>query len=225
MSSIQCVIFDCDGVLIDSEVISAAMLIEELQIYGVVISMEYVAQNFLGRSYPVVLKTIRQDFGIDLPEHFEADYRRRLLQNFERDLRIMPGARELIDQLAVPYGLATSSSPPRLARSLEIVGLTRHFENRCTTSSEVENGKPAPDIFLLAASKMNIAPEHCLVIEDSVNGIKAGLAAGMQVFHFTGGSHLKNQPLPQSAPQIRRFACFSELAQLCPEIINPEMVI
>lgn len=191
MPEFDLIIFDCDGVVIDSEVISARMLVAELARRGVKIDVPYVVRHFLGRSYPLVIAQIRGEFGVDLPESFEADYRARLLGRFETDLRIIPGIREVLSDLAVPYALATSSSPERVAASLAIVGLSAPFEGRITTSSEVAHGKPAPDIFLKAAQKAGVAPERCLVIEDSGPGVQAGLAAGMTTLHFTGGSHLK----------------------------------
>jgi HAD superfamily hydrolase (TIGR01509 family) len=220
MKRCDLVIFDCDGVVIDSEVISARMLIAELALYGVNVDRAYVARHFLGRSYPIVLTQIRADFGIELPDGFEADYRARLLRAFDTELKIMPGFREVLDRLAVPYCLATSSSPARLARSLGIVGLDIAFEGRTTTASEVSYGKPAPDLFLLSAERMGARPENCLVVEDSYPGVRAGLNAGMEVWRFTGGSHLAGLDLP-SDPAARphlEFASFSDFFHLAPEL-------
>lgn len=198
--AVDLVIFDCDGVLIDSEVISARMLIAELAAHGVRIDMAYVARHFLGRSYPVVLQSVREDFGIDLPARFEADYRARLMAAFEADLRVMPGVTDVIDRLAVPYCAATSSSPVRAARSLQLSGLSGRFEGRLFTASEVARGKPAPDLFLHAAARMGADPERCLVIEDSLMGLRAAHAAGMRRCWFTGGSHMPNVALPPEEP-------------------------
>ncbi|WP_172292724.1 HAD family phosphatase [Pseudoruegeria sp. HB172150] len=212
MRDIDLVIFDCDGVLIDSETISARMLIAELAERGIDLDMDYVARHFLGRSYPVVLATVRKDFGVDLPESFEPAYRQRLLDAFETELTIMPGVADVIRALDRPYCLATSSSPVRVKRSLEIVGLDSVFAGKVTTASEVANGKPAPDLFLRAAEKMGAQPERCLVIEDSLMGVRAGLAAGMVVWRFTGGSHLQGRALetPDDAVPHREFANFRE---------------
>lgn len=206
------VIFDCDGVLIDSEVISARMLIDELAGFGVDIDTAYVARHFLGRSYPIVLQQIRDEFGITLPDGFEAAYRARLIAAFQQELRPIEGVRDVISRLSVPYALATSSSPPRLADSLQIVGFSDLFEGRCTTASEVSRGKPAPDLFLLAAEKNHVAPSRCLVIEDSLAGVQAGLAAGMTVWRFTGGSHLRGLDLTgeNGAEPHRVFASFTD---------------
>jgi HAD superfamily hydrolase (TIGR01509 family) len=210
------VIFDCDGVLIDSEVISARMLIAELAGYGVQIDMAFVTRQFLGRSYPTVLREVRNSFGVTLPDHFEADYRARLLASFERDLVVMPGAPDVLAAMPVPYCLATSSSPERLAMSLALVGLDKAFAGRAFTASEVAHGKPAPDLFLHAARRMGANPARCLVIEDSLTGIRAGLAAGMTVWRFTGGSHLHGLDLttPADAMPHLTFADFAELPAL-----------
>ena len=220
MRRIDLVIFDCDGVLIDSEVISARMLVSEMRARGIEIDLDYVAQHFLGRSYPVVLQTMRDEFGVDLPASFEAEYRSRLLDRFESDLTAIPGVVDVLETLAVPYCLDTSSSPPRLKRSLEIVGLDRYFSGRITTASEVAKGKPAPDLFLHAAAKMGVPPDRALVIEDSANGVAAGNAAGMQVWHFTGGSHLLDlaDPVAFAPAADRRFASFAEFFQLGPDL-------
>ncbi len=210
------VIFDCDGVLIDSELISARMLVAELARHGVRVDLAYVRRHFLGRSYPTVLRQIRVEFDLDLPESFEADYRERLLRAFRRDLTIMPGVRAVLDAMPLPYCLATSSSPPRVQASLEIAGLTRCFEGRVFTASEVARGKPAPDLFLHAAARMGAAPARCLVIEDSDNGVQAGLAAGMEVWRFTGGSHMQGHEADQDdAPSAHRtFASFDAFFHL-----------
>ena len=145
-------ILDCDGVLIDSEIISARMLVEELAGRGVKIDLAYVARHFLGRSYPTVMEEIRRSFGIDLPPEFEAQYRDRLLAAFERELQIMPGVREMLDRLDLPVCVATSSSPRRVEMSLRLVGLWDRLGPVTFTAQEVTRGKPAPDLFLHAAA-------------------------------------------------------------------------
>lgn len=216
MKRCELVIFDCDGVLIDSEVISARMLVAELKNHGVHVDLAYVVRHFLGRSYPVVLSQIKSDFGVALPDGFEADYRARLLRSFQSDLQIMPGVRDVIEALAVPFCLATSSSPARLEQSLQIVGLKDLFAGRTSTASEVARGKPAPDLFLHTAKKFGVAPARCLIIEDSRAGIRAGLAAEMEVWHFVGGSHfagLDTTPDP-AALAHRQFASFADFFSL-----------
>ena len=188
----ELIIFDCDGVLVDSEVISTRTLVSALETEGVFIDTAYVTRHFLGRSYRVAVERVKADFGIPLPDGFEAYYRSQLFDAFRRELQVMPHVRDVITRLAVPYCLATSSSPERLSHSLAITGLTPLFEGRAITASEVKRGKPAPDIFLHAADRFGVEPSKCLVIEDSSVGIEGGLAANMQVWRFTGGSHLRD---------------------------------
>ncbi|KAA2316837.1 HAD family hydrolase [Pseudooceanicola sediminis] len=216
------VIFDFDGVLVDSEVISARMLVAELARHRIEVDLAYIARHFLGRSYPVVLAQIRAEFGIDLPEGFEAAYRARLLAAFAEELVIMPGVRAVLERMVVPFCIATSSSEQRVRSSMRMVGLTELFGDRFTTASEVTRGKPAPDLFLRAAEKAGVAPSRCLVIEDSLPGIRGALAAGMQVWHFRGGSHLAGLDLArelQVAPQSH-FAHFDELPHLAPGLFR-----
>jgi len=222
MMKTDLVIFDCDGVLIDSEVISANMLIAELRKYGVEMTLEFVSRHFLGRSYPVVLSEVREKFGVALPPEFEVAYRARLLAAFQRDLRIMPGVVETIARLGVPYCMATSSSPERVETSLALVGLTETFAGRVFTASRVARGKPAPDLFHLAAAEMGAVPARCLVIEDSLTGVRAGLAAGMQVWRFVGGSHLKGLDLsaPPDAQAHGHFDDFVRFYEMRPDLLS-----
>jgi HAD superfamily hydrolase (TIGR01509 family) len=219
-SPVGLVIFDCDGVLIDSEIISARMLIEALRSFGVDIDLDYVAQHFLGRSYPTVLKTVRADFGIVLPESFEEDYRNRLLDAFHRELRIMPRVKDVLSAMGTPWCVATSSSRRRAEMSLDLVGLSALVGSRLYTAGEVKHGKPAPDLFFHAAAQMGVDPVECLVIEDSLNGIRAARAAGMRVWRFIGGSHLagRDGPEPDDARPDARFASFAEFFQIAPDL-------
>ncbi|OCW59664.1 hypothetical protein AWJ14_10510 [Hoeflea olei] len=186
----ELIIFDCDGVLIDSEVISARVLIDALVSVGVHVDTAHVQTHFLGRSWAKVAAEIRHSHGYLPGTDFEEKYRSELLARFERELSPTPGIKALLPRLAVKSCVATSSSPKRATRSLELSGLDRFFGARVFTASEVERGKPAPDLFLHAARKMQVDPAACLVIEDSLPGIDAAFNAGMQVLRFTGGSHL-----------------------------------
>ncbi len=220
----ELVIFDCDGVLIDSELISAQTLITLLSDLGIDIDSAFVRQHFLGRSFPTVARFVDDRFAVKLPASFESDYRKQLLVNFETDLRLMNGVGSVLDQLCVPYCLATSSSPERTERALRLTGVFERFENRIFTASEVANGKPAPDLFLHAARRMEVLPEHCLIIEDSVVGVQAGLAAEMPIFRFTGGSHLAglNVDVSNAADladrDVQQFTSFDEFFDLVPDL-------
>lgn len=191
--SIECVIFDCDGVLIDSEILSGKILIEQLATVGVHVDFPYVQTHFLGRSWVKIVDEMRKSYGLDLGDAFENGYRNKLLEVFETELKPVDGVQDVLRNLSVPFCVATSSSPRRVARSLQIVGLTDFFGSHVFTASQVKKGKPAPDLFLHAANKMGVKPKHCLVIEDSLPGIQAAKAANMIPVRFMGGSHLSGQ--------------------------------
>jgi HAD superfamily hydrolase (TIGR01509 family) len=214
------IIFDCDGVLIDSEIISARMLINELAKLGVDVDLAYISRHFLGRSYPTVMEIIRREFHLVLPDDFEDRYRARLLSAFEQELKVMPHLSSVIDRLAIPYCVATSSSPLRAAKSLQHVGLGHLVGPALFTSTMVAHGKPAPDLFLFAASRMQAEPSRCLVIEDSLTGIRAAKAAGMDVWRFVGGSHMRDhtQDEPQDARPNKWFSSFADFFQIAPDL-------
>ena len=220
--SYDLLILDCDGVLIDSEIISARMLVKELALLGVTIDLAYVARHFLGRRYPTVMNQIRSEFGLQLPPEFDGQYRDRLLESFRTELKIMPGVKDIIADLGIPFCVATSSSPRRVEMSLRLVGLWDMLGTVTFTASEVARGKPAPDLFLHVAGRMGVPPAACLVIEDSLTGIRAANAAGMEVWRFIGGSHMgQDTPEePQDARPALRFASFGEFFQIAPDLRN-----
>jgi HAD superfamily hydrolase (TIGR01509 family) len=218
--SISLVIFDCDGVLIDSEMISTAVMVEMLQPLGVMLDQRHVLEHFVGHPYPVVAGKIAASHGAPLPARFEEAYRAALLTRFARELTAMPGIMEVLEALAVPYCAATSSAPERARESLRIAGLAQHFGERVYTVSMVERVKPAPDLFLLAAERMGVAPARCLVVEDSPLGIAAARAAGMKVWLFTGGGHFaaarkshKDSPIPD-----RSFSAMADFFAPAPHL-------
>lgn len=188
------VIFDCDGVLIDSEVLSMQSWQHLLKTYDVSISAEYFISNFLGKSMQHVERQILDDFGLTVTSQIKDEFQVLLNNKFAKSLMPTQGIKSLLSRLKVPYCLATSSSPERTEYALSCTGLSDYFTNNLFTRSLVKHGKPAPDLFLYAAEKMGVNPKQCIVIEDSPAGIEAGLAANMQVIHFTGGSHLKDMP-------------------------------
>ena len=188
------VIFDCDGVLIDSEVLSMQSWQHLLKTYEISISAEYFISNFLGKSMQHVEQQILHDFGLTVTSQIKDEFHVRLNKTFTKNLTPTPGIISLLRRLKVPYCLATSSSPERTEFALSCTGLSQYFTNNIFTRSLVKHGKPAPDLFLYAAEKMGAPPKQCIIIEDSPAGIAAGLAANMQVIQYTGGSHLKDMP-------------------------------
>lgn len=188
---VELVIFDCDGVLVDSEMLSASVLMQMLSEVGLPITSEIFRSDFLGRSFASATERFERRMGKPFPPEFNAQYRIRLLEKMRGNLKAMIGVEGLLAAMRVPFCLATGSSPPRLAVTLAESGLEKYFTGRAFTTSLVKNGKPAPDIFLHVASTMGANVASCLVIEDSEMGVRAALAAGMEVWHFAGGSHIK----------------------------------
>jgi HAD superfamily hydrolase (TIGR01509 family) len=182
------IIFDCDGVLVDSEMLSCRSLCEVLATYGITLELAEALELFLGRSTAAVLQHYGGQ-GRALPERFLSDLKSRVRERFEAALQPVTGIASLLEALPVPHCVASSSDIDRVAFSLARTGLAPYFGDRLFTSQMVERGKPAPDLFLYAADKMQAAPAKTLVIEDSASGVAAAKAAGMQVWGFSGGSH------------------------------------
>lgn len=182
------VIFDCDGVLVDSEPLSCAVLAQALQQQGLQADADYVKQHFLGRSLAAVREHARSH-GVALTEDFESRLNTDLLGRFGTELRPIQGAAALLEALQAQVCVASSSHLARVRLSLQVTGLARYFGEHVYTAEMVARGKPAPDLFLFAARRMQVAPADCLVLEDSPSGVQAARAAGMAVWGFTGGGH------------------------------------
>jgi HAD superfamily hydrolase (TIGR01509 family) len=184
-------IFDCDGVLVDSETLSSVIYAETLSEFGYAIDAETVAARFTGFSMKSTIATVEADWGQPLPEDFAATVRARADVRFDQDLTAIPGIAAALDNLSDPRCVASSGQMRRIQRSLNKTDLMRYFDEAALFSAQmVERGKPAPDLFLHAAREMGVAPQSCVVIEDSLPGVQAAAAAGMTVLGFAGGSHI-----------------------------------
>jgi HAD superfamily hydrolase (TIGR01509 family) len=190
MAAFDLVIFDLDGVLVDSELLSCSCLQAMLAESGIALSLQEIYARFLGRGFQAVLDHCRRTQTKPIPGDFRGRFEAAVRSAFAAELQPMPGIRELLGSLRVPYCVASSSGAARIALSLQLAGLATSFEGRVFGAELVVHGKPAPDVFLYAAQAMGAAPERCLVIEDSDPGIAAACAAGMVAWGFTGGSHL-----------------------------------
>jgi HAD superfamily hydrolase (TIGR01509 family) len=184
-SQLELVIFDCDGVLVDSERLAVRTEVEVLAALGWPLSDREVIERFVGRSPAYMQAAIERHLGRRID--FDRLFMQRHEEVFERELRAVDGVAALLDSLRVPACVASSGTHERIRRSLELVGLAERFDGRVFSASDVAHGKPAPDLFLHAAAAMGAAPGRCAVVEDSVPGVEAGCAAGMAVFAFAGG--------------------------------------
>jgi HAD superfamily hydrolase (TIGR01509 family) len=182
------IIFDCNGVLVDSEPIATAAAAAEFARIGIPISPELLAGYLFGRRINDVFAVVEAATRRKLPPGFGGTLAAAILQRLRAELRPMPHASHALTWLRGRKCVASSSARDRVRASLEMTGLARFFDSVfCAT--EVPNGKPAPDLFLCAASRMGVEPRECVVVEDSPAGITAATAAGMTAIGFVGGSH------------------------------------
>jgi HAD superfamily hydrolase (TIGR01509 family) len=222
--TIDLVIFDCDGVLVDSEVIACRAHAGVLTRYGYPITPAQVFDRFLGRSARQAHAEVEAELGRALPDEYHSALQDELYRTFEAELEAIAGVREVLDQIVLPACIASSGSHQRMRISLGRARLYDRFAPNIFSASEVANGKPAPDLFLFAAQKMKVKPERCLVIEDSISGITAARAAGMTVLGFCGGSHCT----PVHAATLRAAGAngtFDDMRQLPALIAQNERLI
>ncbi len=185
----ELVIFDCDGVLVDSEVIALSVMRRRLEEAGLRLTDQETRERFLGRRLDSSLHKIETELGEPLPGAFRDDFSREILSAFARELKGVEGVRQAVEGLHTRVCVASSSGHERLRLSLRVAGYETMFAPNIFSAADVAEGKPSPDLFLHAASAMGVEPKDCLVIEDSVAGVVAARAAGMAVFGFVGASH------------------------------------
>jgi HAD superfamily hydrolase (TIGR01509 family) len=207
------VIFDNDGVLVDSEPISNTILAAYLTELGHPTSYEESIRDYMGSAMHRIHELVQERSGQRLPEEFDDVFHGRVFAAFERELQPVPGAVQLLEKLAadeVPYCVASSGSHERIRVGHRKTGLDRWFdEGRVFSSQDVGRGKPAPDLFLYAAERMGVAPERCVVVEDSPLGVRAANAAGMDVYGFTAMT-----PAAKLTGATQLFSDLGELADL-----------
>jgi HAD superfamily hydrolase (TIGR01509 family) len=209
------IIFDCDGVLVDSEVLSCRCLCEALAGCGIEVGLEETLDLFLGRSLDAVLDHY-QALGRSIPRQFPAELRAKVQEAFRAALCPIEGVGPVLEGLQTPHCVASSSTLDRVSLSLSLTGLARHFGDRLYTAQMVDRGKPAPDLFLYAARRMQADPARTLVIEDSVSGVRAAKAAGMTVWGFVGGSHYRARDGRASLRDAGADRVFARMADFWP---------
>jgi HAD superfamily hydrolase (TIGR01509 family) len=184
------IVFDCDGVLVDSERLSIrvdAMFLDRL---GWPMGEVEIVERFVGRSDADMRAVIEEHLGGPIPADIDEEFDRLYRETFEAELTPVDGIVEALDAIVaagIPICVASSGGHAKIKRSLELTGLTQFFGDRIFSASDVAHGKPAPDLFLHAASRMGAAPARCAVIEDSAFGVDAAIAAGMLAFAYAGG--------------------------------------
>ncbi len=192
VSTFELVIFDCDGVLINSEELASEVCVEAVAELGLHLTPQQYADRYAGNPVAEIWKRVAEDIGRVLPDGFRERVDLSVRKRFETELTQIEGVAEVLQSLSHPRCVASSTQLPLLKSNLARVGLIDFFDPHVFSGSQVKRGKPAPDVFLYAASQMGADPAHCLVIEDSLTGVTAARRAGMNVVGFTGGGHISH---------------------------------
>jgi HAD superfamily hydrolase (TIGR01509 family) len=203
-------LFDCDGTLVDSESLMSEVLAQLLSEQGIVFHASQALEQFRGVRMATCLAGIEQHTGRKLPAGFEAEFRRRMTAAFHERIQPMPGALELVQQAAPPIAVVSSGPLEKIRLTLRLTGLLDYFEGRLFSGYDVQSWKPDPELFLHAARSLNVHPGHCNVVEDSITGVRAALAAGMNVFAFQPQG--RHPELPEHVPSV------SQLSELIPKL-------
>lgn len=186
-AAIGLVIFDCDGVLVDSEKLAVEIDRRVLAEFGWSLTPEQIVHRFVGRSAAHFREELEAHLGHRLPDDWEEPYQSWYRDAFDCELQTVTGVEAAIDALAAPICIASNGSHAIIRRNLSRTGLLSRFEGRIFSADDVRNGKPAPDLFLHAAASMGVPVRNCVVIEDSRFGVAAARAAGMRAFGYAGG--------------------------------------
>lgn len=183
------IIFDCNGVLVDSEPIAASVAADAFQKAGINMTPDLVARYFTGRRPSDMIADVEKAAGVKLPDRFASVVAAATLLRLSEDLRAIPHVAHALSWLRGPKCVASSSGLDRVRVSLESTGLDRFFGSNVFSANDVRQGKPAPDLFLHVARQMGVQSKDCIVVEDSPAGVMAAVAAGMTAIGFVGGSH------------------------------------
>ena len=179
------VIFDCDGVLVDSELITNRVFAQMLNELGIAVTLEDMFERFVGRSMPQCLELITMLLGRPVPEHFVEEYQTRSATALRSELQAVPDIETVLAAIRIPYCVASSGTHEKMQTTLGITGLLPQFRGKMYSVTEVAQSKPFPDVFLHAARQQGVVPAECAVIEDTPTGVRAGVAAGMTVFGYS----------------------------------------
>ncbi|TGT71538.1 HAD family hydrolase [bacterium M00.F.Ca.ET.159.01.1.1] len=214
----ELVIFDCDGVLVDSEALSVSALLGMIDLAGGTVSEDAAYEHFLGKSMKSVREILGRDFGLEISDQHLTAMRVDLMRKFREELKPIPGVRDVLPKLGLPCCVASSGTLERIRYALDVTGLLPLLEPHLFSATMVKRGKPEPDLFLHAAASMRAHPRRCLVVEDSPAGVVAARSAGMRVLAFTGGSHASSPALKARLASTEPDFIFADMLQL-PDLI------
>jgi HAD superfamily hydrolase (TIGR01509 family) len=199
MKQYKCVIFDCDGVLVDSEPVSIQVLVDIANEYGANIDLAYGMKHFKGSFFDACKRMISELTQKQLPDSLESEYRQRSFEAFKKDMKPVEGVKGVLENINRPFCVASSGPEDKIELNLGLTGLLPFFENKIFSCYKIQKWKPDPAVFLWAAETMGFKPEECVVIEDSISGVRAAKAGGFDVFGYV--AHDYNNQLKDEATQ------------------------
>ncbi|OXA76446.1 haloacid dehalogenase superfamily, subfamily IA, variant 3 with third motif having DD or ED [Flavobacterium aquidurense] len=207
---VKCIIFDCDGVLVDTEKIGNEILLSMAAEHGFEMKIEDAYSNFNGRNLKECFLHVENSIGKKLPDNFESEYRERSFEAFETQVKPMEGVVAFIEKLKISYCVASSGPVEKIRLNLEVAGLLDKFEGKIFSAYQIDSWKPDPGIFLFAAKQMGFDVKDCIVVEDSKAGVKAGISGGFKVYGFANG--FNNEDLEKEGATL--FNSYEELKEL-----------
>lgn len=210
MSKYKCVIFDCDGVLIDSETIAVGILVDMANDLGANIDRKGAVSQFKGKLFSFCMDTISELIGKPLPETFESDYRVKSFEAFKENMKPIEGIKAVLQNLELPFCTASSGPEDKIRLNLGLTGLLPFFEDNIFSCYTIKKWKPDPTVFLWAVETMGFKPSECIVVEDSLSGVRAAKSGGFDVFGFA--AHDYNKELESEA--TKTFDSMQELLEM-----------
>ena len=223
--SITHIIFDCDGVLVDSEPLSMRADVEVIAKYGIVMTPQDAGKRFVGTTFEAMLEELSKERGVQFPPDIYAEKNRIINEFYHRELKIVRGVRDALDSvkgMGLTMSIASNGPKERVKLALQLTGILHHFKDQIVTYEDVPKGKPAPDMFLLAAKIAKTRPQDCLVVEDSITGVTAAVEAGCWTLGFTGtyeDQHVHAAKLKDIGAEAT-FATMAELPSLVSTFIH-----
>ncbi|MBV8043168.1 6-phosphogluconate phosphatase [Pluralibacter sp.] len=211
MSSIEAVFFDCDGTLVDSEVICSRAYVHMFQEFGITLELDEIFKRFKGVKLYEIIDTINAEYGVDLQTaRLEPVYRAEVARLFDTELEVIAGANALLNAMAVPMCVVSNGPVSKMEHSLGKTGMLHHFPEKLFSGYDIQRWKPDPALMFHAAKTMNVNVENCILVDDSTAGAQSGIAAGMEVFYFCADPH--NKPL--NHPKVTTFTDLAQLPEL-----------
>jgi HAD superfamily hydrolase (TIGR01509 family) len=219
MQTIELIIFDCDGVLVDSERIVNRVFADLLNLAGVPITLSHLFDRFMGHSLEQCLAMIHQQYGVALGAHFVTEYKAQRDQALAQHIKSVEGVEQLIHQLTVPFCVASNSDAQKIHSMLTLTGLINLFDGKIFSAADMAKPKPAPDVYLKAAATFGVSPARCLVVEDTPTGVKAAVAAGMPVFGYAA---LTSGQILREVGATNVFFSMAEIQQAISDLLTKE---